>query len=101
MDDASAATPNADRLAKIQRNVDRLNGCSRHLFPSELPGIAGGVAALFGRKMKCIRCEGEADLLYINAYIRGYEASGNSGNDIMPGWRPTEQQRKFFKGPPD
>lgn len=100
-EDASAALPNQEKFAAIKRNNDRLNGCSRHLFPSEIPGIEGGVAAMFGRKLVCKRCGGEADLLYVNAYIRGYEASGKNGNDIMPGWRPNEGQRKFFKGPPD
>lgn len=98
MDDASKL-PNAEKFAAIAANNDKLNACSRHLFPTEVPGIEGGVAAMFGRKMKCKHCGATADLLYINAYIRGYVAHGGNGNDILPGWGPTETQRKFFKGP--
>jgi len=86
-----------DRFQRIKLNNDRLNSCQRHEFPNAIPGIENGVASMFGQKIKCIRCDGEADLLYVNAYIRGYEASGKSGNDIMRGWRDAEPKRRFFK----
>lgn len=89
-------------LAKVKDNRDRLDACPRHLFPAMVPGIEGGVAAMFGRKIECTRCKGQMDLVALNFYIRGYEASGRSGNDILPGWReaPTNEdgtpRRKFF-----
>ncbi len=42
------------------------------------------------------------DLVKLNFYVRGYEASGNSGNDILPGWKPegptaeVMMKRSFF-----
>jgi hypothetical protein len=89
---------------RVEANRAKLDACPRHLFKSEIPGIEGGVGAMFGRKMHCERCNGEMDLVSINFYIRGYEAAGKSGNDIMPGWRPTEPAkptRKFFREPPE
>jgi len=90
--------PNSERLAAIQANVDKLNSCPRHEFNPAIPGIEQGVGAMFGQKIECKRCNGKADLLYVNAYIRGYEAAGKDGNDILPGWKPKELKRRFFKG---
>lgn len=106
MEDAGKfEAPSGDMKAKfeaIKLNNDKLNACPRHLFPSEIPGIEGGVGAMFGRKLKCKHCGGEMDLVALNHYVRGYEASGKSGNDILPGWKPDEPtRRKFFRGPPD
>lgn len=82
--------------AKVQENRRRLDGCPRHLFPAAVPGIEGGVAAMMGRKIECERCKGQMDLVALNFYIRGYEAAGKSGNDILPGWRSDEPQRRYF-----
>ncbi len=91
-------------FANVEANRQKLDACPRHLFNSEIPGIEGGVASMFGRKMECERCGGALDLVNIGYYIRGYEASGKSGNDIMPGWKPdkpTQPTRKFFREPSD
>jgi hypothetical protein len=105
MEDAGKfEAPSGDLKAKfeaIKLNNDRLNACPRHLFDTEVPGIDGGVGAMFGRKMICRKCGGQMDLVALNFYVRGYEAHGGNGNDILPGWKPTELQRKFFKGPQD
>lgn len=87
------------KYAAIVENRDRLDACPRHLFPAVVPGIEGGVMAMFGQKIKCTLCGGEMRLDALNYYVRGYEASGKSGNDILPGWRevPTnEPERRFF-----
>ena len=78
------------QVAKAQANNAKLNSCSRHLFDTEVPGIEGGVASMFGRKMVCKKCKGEIDLLHLNQYICGYEAAGKNGNDILPGWKPNK-----------
>lgn len=85
-------------LADAMANVAKLDACPRHLFDTHVPGIEGGVMQMFGKSMVCKKCEGKMDLLSINQYVRGYEAAGNSGNDILPGWKPSEEQRrKFFR----
>lgn len=67
---------------RIHENRERLDACPRHLFerlyvePRQL-----------GQKAVCDRCGGELALEYVNQYVRGYEASGKSGNDIVPGWK--------------
>lgn len=89
-----------DKFERIRLNNDRLNACPRHRFTFEVPGIEGGVGAMFGRKMRCDVCGGEMDLVALNFYVRGYEAAGKNGNDILPGWKPEGPTgRKFFQGP--
>lgn len=83
-------------MAKTRANRDRLDACPRHFFPDAIPGIEGGVGAMIGRKIECARCKGQMDLVALNFYVRGYEASGKSGNDILPGWRNDEPQRRHF-----
>lgn len=86
----------------VRANRDKLDACRRHLFEGAVPGIEGGVGAMFGRKMECKACGGSMDLIAINHYVRGYEAHGGDGNDILPGWRdpgtPLGNERKFFRG---
>lgn len=90
-------------FAKATANRAKLDGCKRHFFPPEVPGIEGGVGAMFGRKIRCKHCQGEMDLVALNFYIRGYEAAGKSGNDILPGWREPgdTHSRRYFAGPGD
>ena len=84
-------------LAKAQENRKRLDACPRHYFPGPVPGIEEGVGAMLGRKMVCTRCNGMMDLVALNFYVRGYEAHGGNGNDILPGWRNDDgKQRRFF-----
>ncbi len=82
---------------RICENRDRLDACPRHQFePLGLEGIR------LGAKAKCTVCGGEMDLTKLNFYIRGYEAAGKSGNDILPGWVPEGQtasaltKRRYF-----
>ncbi len=88
-------------MARIKANRDKLDACPRHLFPP----IVGStnVAALFGKKIACTHCGGEIDMVAMNFYIRGYEAAGHSGNDILPGWKDdnAEPRRKYFEGDRD
>lgn len=91
-------------FAAVRDNRDKLDACKRHLFNSEIPGIEGGVAAMFGRKMECVNCGGSMDLTAINHYVRGYEAHGGNGDDILPGWREEPNAgngRRYFKGDAD
>lgn len=81
-------------FAKVKANNEALNGCPRHYFP-ELGSI------VFGGKATCAKCKGQMHLMDINQYVRGYEAAGKNGNDIVPGWKPEEVGRKYFKGPGD
>ena len=97
-----AAEQRAERMARIQENRDRLNACPRHLFDGPMPGLGEGVGAMFGGKMECSKCKGTMDLLGINEYVRGYEAHGGNGNDVLPGWREDQPKgagngRRFFK----
>lgn len=89
-------------FARVNENRNRLDGCKRHLFAGDLPGIAGGVGAMIGQKVECIRCKGKIGLIELSFYIRGYEAAGKSGNDILPGWREpaddTPRRRYFGQG---
>jgi hypothetical protein len=84
-------------MARVMENRDRLDGCPRHLFePLPLETIR------LGAKIKCKRCEGDMDLVALNFYIRGYEAAGRDGNDILPGWKDAPEaapKRKHFGGP--
>jgi hypothetical protein len=91
------------RLEAIRANRDRLDACPRHSFAYEVPGIEGGVAAMFGQKVKCLKCGGFMDLVALNYYIRGYEAAGKDGNDVLPGWREEKpgNGRTYFKPPED
>lgn len=87
---------------RVHQNRLKLDACPRHLFPAAVPGIDGGVAAMLGRKIKCEKCGGEMDLTALNYYVRGYEAAGRDGNDILPGWKEKPGNgRTFFKPPED
>lgn len=99
MEDAGER-PTFDAAAAWQRvceNRDKLDACPRHLF-EEL----GAETIRLGAKVKCTKCGGEIDLVKLNFYVRGYEASGANGNDILPGWKPEGStaevmvKRKFF-----
>lgn len=86
----------AGLLAQIQANNDTLNACPRHFFDFN---VEGGPAALFGKKAVCERCGGRLALTEINQYVRGYEANGGNGNDVVRNWKdtiPNETRRKFF-----
>ena len=91
-----------DRLDRIARNRDRLNACRRHRFPAAIEGIEQGVGAMFGGKSTCERCGGQLSLIELNQYVRGYEAGGGNGNEIIPGWRnDDEPKRRYFGQSPD
>lgn len=85
--------------AKVDANRKRLDACPRHLFePLPLDAIR------VGGKIKCKNCGGELELLAVNQYIRGYEAAGKNGNDILPGWKDADDPnapppRKHFRSP--
>ncbi len=83
---------------RICENRDKLDACPRHHFePLGLEGIR------LGAKATCTECGGEMDLTKLNFYIRGYEAAGKNGNDILPGWKPEGAtaevmiKRRFFR----
>lgn len=83
-------------------NRKKLDACSRHLFePLRDDDIVPGA------RVPCKKCGGMMDLVGLNYYVRGYEASGKHGNDIVPNWRPDDQPvepgtfRTYFKGPDD
>lgn len=94
-------------LAKIKANRDRLDACPRHRFEWNVP--PGGVARMFGGKVRCHNCEGEMPLVELGAYVRGFAAAGGDPNDVLPGWHepasaPDEgdsgSERRYF-GQPD
>ncbi|WLJ71090.1 hypothetical protein [Sphingomonas phage Kimi] len=88
-------TPERQRelMEAAKANRDKLDNCPRHYFP-ELGQIQ------FGMKATCRKCGGAMDLVAVNYYVRGYEAAGKNGNDIVPGWKPPDEPtRKYFKGP--
>ena len=80
---------------KVRENRDRLDACPRHFFPDLIVKPRH-----LGQKAKCSVCGGEMDLIAINYYVRGFEAAGKSGNDIVPGWKEpgTDEtpKRTFF-----
>lgn len=82
--------------ARVDENRRRLDACPRHLFNAlPLDQVA------FGGKIECKNCGGKLELLAVNQYIRGYEAAGRSGNDILPGWKDVDDpnappKRKHF-----
>lgn len=84
-------------FARVAANRDKLDACPKHFF-GMLPALQ------LGGKATCQHCKGELDLVALNQYVRGYEAAGRSGNDIVTGWRepPNPDQppaRKVFKAP--
>lgn len=94
--------PKIDTKALMQKcrdNRDKLDACPRHFFP-----LPPGTGIALGVKLECERCGGQLDLVAINHYVRGYEAHGGSGNDIVTGWREPEEpvvkpERRFFGQP--
>lgn len=78
-------------------NRVRLDGCSRHRFePITDEQLTPG------NRIECKNCGGWMDLVGLNYYVRGYEAAGKNGNDILPNWKPEPEPpstRRFFKGP--
>lgn len=57
---------------------------------------------MLGRKVQCKKCGGLMDLVHLNFYVRGFEAAGGNGNDILPGWKEEPGNgRRFFKPPED
>jgi hypothetical protein len=84
-------------FASVSDNRDRLDACPRHLFAAlPLENIR------LGAKIECKRCGGMMDLVKLNFYIRGYEAAGRNGNDILPGWKSNDDgtpQRRSFGDP--
>lgn len=100
MEDAGKPKINYGEIfARVDANRKRLDACPRHLFdPLPLDSIR------LGGKIKCKRCEGELDLVAVNFYIRGYEAAGKNGNDILPGWKDADDpkappKRRYFADP--
>lgn len=82
-------------------NRDKLDACPKHFFPLP-PGTGIGL----GVKLECERCGGRLDLVAINYYVRGYEAAGGNGNDVVTGWREPEDsasggksERRYFGQP--
>ena len=100
MEDAGKPKVNFGEIfARVDENRKRLDACPRHLFDA-LPLEA----IRLGAKIECKKCGGKIDLVALNFYIRGYEASGRSGNDILPGWKEADDPaapptRKFHRGP--
>lgn len=101
MDDAGEL-PTIDYKALFERvrlNRDLLDACPRHHFPE-----LAVVPRKLGQKTTCSVCTGQMDMVAINYYVRGYEAGGHSGNDIVPGWKeeppvdeqPSAPKRSFF-----
>ena len=86
-------------LEAVKLNRDILNACPRHHFPE-----LSVTPYKLGQKARCAVCGGEMDMVALNYYVRGYEASGRSGNDIVPGWKeeagtdeqPTAPKRSYF-----
>jgi len=85
MTDAGKPKTDYKRIfAEVSANRDKLDACPRHLFaPFPLESIR------LGAKVECKRCGGRMDLVALNFYIRGFEAAGRNGNDILPGWKDT------------
>lgn len=85
-------------MAKAMRNRDALDNCPRHRFP---PLALEDVR--LGAKIECVRCKGRMDLVNLNFYVRGYEAAGRNGNDILPGWKDSADDgtpaRRHFGDP--
>ena len=86
------------KFEAAKANRDLLDNCPRHSFDAiPISQIA------FGGRATCKRCNGEMDLVALNYYVRGYEAAGKSGNDILPGWKEEQPgnvtTRRFFKAP--
>lgn len=71
-------------LAEVKTNHARLDGCKVHAFdPSEhVPG----------KRLTCLLCGGEMQLVRIGDYIKGYEAAGGSCDDIWPGYRAKRKE---------
>lgn len=84
-------------MQKCRDNRDKLDACPRHFFP-----LPPSTPMYLGIKLTCERCDGQLDLVAINHYVRGYEAAGGSGNDIVTGWREPDNadggksERRYF-----
>ncbi len=63
---------------EVKANHAKLSACERHNFTPQLVGL--------GKRVTCNRCNGSMTLTNVGEYIRGYVASGNSSDDIWPGW---------------
>lgn len=100
-----AGKPNVDfarMFAEVQANRNRLDACPRHKFDGHVPGIEQGVAGMMGKKITCLNCGGQMDLVALNFYLRGFEAAGGNGNTVLPGWKEEPGNgRQFFKAPED
>jgi hypothetical protein len=85
-------------MQRARENRDKLDACTRHFFP-----MPPGTPVNLGVKLECERCGGKLDLVAINFYVRGYEAAGGDGNDVVTGWREEEpgdkQERRYFGQP--
>lgn len=64
---------------EVKANRVKLENCKLHKFSGEVVKL--------GQKMTCECCKGQMSLTDIGWYIKGYEASGKSCNDIWPGFR--------------
>lgn len=65
---------------EVKDNQKKIRGCKRHDF-----GNAGLVK--IGQKLTCKNCGGAMGLAEIGNYIRGYQAAGGSGTDIIADWQ--------------
>lgn len=65
----------------LHDNRLKTDNCPKHFFNPANTDV------VIGAKLTCTVCGGKLHLIDINQYIRGYEAAGNNGNDILPGWR--------------
>jgi hypothetical protein len=66
---------------EIQEKVKAQQDCPKHHFEPLADGYKIGV------KLTCTECGSDMGLREIGLYIRGYEAGGGSGADILQGWK--------------
>ncbi len=69
-------------IIEAKSQARKTNACKRHFF--------GEFNSTFGAKYKCSRCGCIWRLHEVGKYIRGYEAAGKNGGDILIGWNGEE-----------
>lgn len=63
---------------KVKENHTKLNNCVRHKFEGTVNS---------GRKLQCVQCGGEMDLIHVRYYCLGYAAALGDPKDIWTHFR--------------
>lgn len=68
--------------AQVKENALALERCKAHKFE----GFAENWWRMPNMRLRCVNCGGEMCANDALHYVRGYQAAGGNGDDVIKGW---------------